>query len=650
MNNLTFSVESKNIKIKEINKGSFLELEMYCISDQNPNRNFCAFTKESMIQSIPTIYNKPVLGYFSPITKEFEEHNLEIKFDPETGKLYENFEGRDSEKAIGLIRESDSVDIVEHEGQNWIKLTCGIWNKYNRNQVINLVKSKRKKVSVEVSVLSSHQVDGIEIIDEFIFNGVTILGNVRGGFVPVVEGIPGAHLRLLEFINSERFNNSMRALSFAAKAEKEGLDQEAVLKSLCLSDNLKHYPEEIYFDGYLLLQDYSDGKLFVVQYDIIDEKIVIDYEPIKIIDSKEMSYADKLFIGKDSIGNGEEVAIDFSKESVSDDPWGLISKTDLRNKILSSSNYKQLVGKAYLVAIQGWEDSPSSSLKYPVAQIKDGKLVFNSEALNVADVFLKRNKDEPYYKSALKKLNSLKRMIGMEITKVAKDVTEEKNVMKNKFINVPVEFKHIHSDGNKAFFVKDGKIFSLKVLVLEDESEEKEIEFNTDELKAVNLFAKEDEELGDEEEIRMTEVIMSFVKEKEDALMAMEQEFADKAKEISDKEEEFATIKAGAEKMSAENEELKSALKLSEKNVLISQIKEMAFKEELLSDKDRSELYDMVEKNQIVDLASCEREIAMRVYASFKRAPLSFKIVPTPEDDKDETALEKASRLINKKK
>jgi hypothetical protein len=184
MSNLTFAVDSKNIRIREVNQGQFLELEMFCLSDENPNRNDSTFTKESMLTAIPTVYNKPILGYFSKTTKDFEEHNSDVKFDPDTGKIYEDYEGRDGQKAIGLIRESDKVEVIQKDGLNWLHITCGIWSHYNTQQVRHLIRSKRKKVSIECQVVQMHMDGNIEVIDEFVFTGVTILGNIRGGFTP----------------------------------------------------------------------------------------------------------------------------------------------------------------------------------------------------------------------------------------------------------------------------------------------------------------------------------------------------------------------------------------------------------------------------------------------------------------------------------
>lgn len=80
----------------------------------------------------------------------------------------------------------------------------------------------------------------------------------------------------------------------------------------------------------------------------------------------------------------ESIVIDKSKEALSDKPWGEVDKTDLRNKVLSASNAKALVSAVYLLVESGWEDSPSTKLKYPVMEIKNGKAFYNRHALSSA--------------------------------------------------------------------------------------------------------------------------------------------------------------------------------------------------------------------------------------------------------------------------
>lgn len=137
---------------------------------------------------------------------------------------------------------------------------------------------------------------------------------------------------------------------------------------------------------------------------------------VKVFSSKINDLGDvKMdFIKQDQYGTGEKLSLDLSKESASNDAWGPINKTKLRNDLLKAKNYKSLIPKAYLVVMDGWEDAPSEKLKYPIVQIKEGKVVLNINGVQTAGSYLMKEKDEPYFRTAKAKLNKLRKVLGME--------------------------------------------------------------------------------------------------------------------------------------------------------------------------------------------------------------------------------------------
>lgn len=122
----------------------------------------------------------------------------------------------------------------------------------------------------------------------------------------------------------------------------------------------------------------------------------------------------ELFVKKDQYGSGPALKLDLTKESASNDQWGPINKTKLRNDILKAKNYKSIIPKAYLVVMDGWEDAPSEKLKYPIVQIKEGKVVFNINGVEAAGAYLMKEKDETYFKGARAKLNKVRNILGKE--------------------------------------------------------------------------------------------------------------------------------------------------------------------------------------------------------------------------------------------
>lgn len=64
-NILQFDLSSKQIKYREILDRDFVELEVYAVSDIDPNRNGSHFTYESMKKAVEngSMKNKPIVGF-----------------------------------------------------------------------------------------------------------------------------------------------------------------------------------------------------------------------------------------------------------------------------------------------------------------------------------------------------------------------------------------------------------------------------------------------------------------------------------------------------------------------------------------------------------------------------------------------------------
>lgn len=206
---LSFELSSQQLKIKSLLNKEFIQTEVWAISDEYPNRNNSHFTLESLNEGKKTVVNKPVLGAFGLKGKpDFDAHNGEINYDHETNLPFWDYEN--GERVLGVIRESDKVDVKQKDGHNWLVFSCCLWTYYNFKAVKNVLKNKTKKVSVEVEVEESHiDENGIEVITKFNLLAVTILGN------DVSEGIPNAHMSILDKMEYAMFNKQVACLNFA---------------------------------------------------------------------------------------------------------------------------------------------------------------------------------------------------------------------------------------------------------------------------------------------------------------------------------------------------------------------------------------------------------------------------------------------------
>lgn len=348
---LQFDLSAKQIKYRDILNKEFIELEIYAISDINPNRNKSHFTLESMEKALPNVKNKPIVGFFE--NGDFTTHEGKADYDFETQKEFWNTEK--GERILGWVRESDPVEIVEEKGLHWLKFRCVLCTTYCYKQVLRLLKDKKKKVSVEITVHNSETVNNIEQIYDFSLNGVTILGSKNGK--AVLEGIPGAHLSVLERMDEENFEKQKEMLTFAYQQ----------LESADSADDAN----------------------------IVNDETRLNEENTK----KEVNQAnmdnEKMFTAA--------IKVDKSKEAMSEKPWGEVDKTELRRRVVEAENFKSIAGDIFLDLREGWEDGEVSKLKYPVMELKGDTAVYNRGALASAKAYAEQHGEEEVL-SKLKKI------------------------------------------------------------------------------------------------------------------------------------------------------------------------------------------------------------------------------------------------------
>lgn len=85
--------------------------------------------------------------------------------------------------------------------------------------------------------------------------------------------------------------------------------------------------------------------------------------------------------------------VDKSKEAMSTKAWGEVDKAELRKKIMDASNRASLVKDVYMLVEDGWEDSPSEHLKYPVMDFEGDTLVYNRDGLASALGYAKKENE-----------------------------------------------------------------------------------------------------------------------------------------------------------------------------------------------------------------------------------------------------------------
>lgn len=102
--------------------------------------------------------------------------------------------------------------------------------------------------------------------------------------------------------------------------------------------------------------------------------------------------------------------VDKSKEAMSDDDWGSVDKTSMRNKIMDASNKSSLVKSVYALVESGWEEAPSEHLKYPIMQLKGDTFVYNRGALASALGYAKKEEET----AVVSKIEKIYKKLGLD--------------------------------------------------------------------------------------------------------------------------------------------------------------------------------------------------------------------------------------------
>ncbi|MGL4484239.1 MAG: hypothetical protein ACRCUS_04755, partial [Anaerovoracaceae bacterium] len=262
----------------------------------------------------------------------------------------------DAISPCGVIPESAIIKKEKYRGKNFITISECIIWSRYAKQIANLIRREKYK-NVSVEV---------DFLDFYIEDGIEYVR--KYDFIGIVilgnryrTGIENAHLETSDYVESDTFKKYKKALFTA-------LDKR----------------------GILFKYGFAEG----------DKK--------------------KLAISKDEYGTGSPYKVDKSKESVSHTEWSKVDKIELRDDALKAKNYKTLVNDIYMDVQDGWEDSPSEHLKYPVMQKVDGTFVYNANGLLSAQQYA-----EKYDKSLADKIYSIRKKLDLAKTEKEAEMDKE---------------------------------------------------------------------------------------------------------------------------------------------------------------------------------------------------------------------------------
>lgn len=301
-NNLSFEVQKFSI-MDDISDEQFAFVEVYVCHDGNNAHNM-PISFEALDKAKNTLKNKfLVAGYNGRDFKGHEKDEMIVGFFPESSKMW--FEEMNGKKY--LVAEAIMSKI-------YAKWAYDIF-----------VQSNKKDVSMEITVLETEEHDNVTDIKEFVFNGVTILGNSQ---IPACEGANASIIKFSKENALQVYNDH----SSSSTIKKKYIERMVPTRNFEVEEKRETIPEEDADTTYM------------------DKNIVID--------------------------NKKESAIEGGAWSNPGDK--------LYGPLLEASNTESLVKEAYLIVQEGYKDSPSEDLKYPHHEIKNGKLVLNVRGVEAA--------------------------------------------------------------------------------------------------------------------------------------------------------------------------------------------------------------------------------------------------------------------------
>ncbi len=190
---LNFSVD--RVEFEDVKNSRFKGGTIYAFAD-GPNAHTLPISNEVLQKCANTVYDIPVVCQYSEYVDDFlshEEDEVPIGFIKEGTDTYEN----------------PIVFKKMEDGRTFIIIKALIWQRYSKSAVEVLErKDKKKSVSVEITITNGEEVDGKVKVNEFVLEGITILGDF------VTPAVKGAHIQM-EFSKDKK--NYLSELKFADK-------------------------------------------------------------------------------------------------------------------------------------------------------------------------------------------------------------------------------------------------------------------------------------------------------------------------------------------------------------------------------------------------------------------------------------------------
>ena len=414
MNNTKLVFESKKNSVDILLNDDYISIASIDIMHEDDeiedcNRNMCHFSHESILKSIPTFYNRPIVYRLNKTISQFATDVTSHAKNEEQAK----------EMQVGGHIPTDSRIIFRKKDNG--KTYCNIEAVIQKRYIPLLMEILKERdgeldVSIEIEPVDAYQDEntGILYINEFKLLGVCLLGE------GVEPGMEGSHLEMVTFEKDDDIdtlnkkyikfsydkNNIIEKIKYKnMKFEKGGKMEHRELERQLwniLSNKTfkrgkelyhKYYIEAIY-DTHIIVRDNEKEEYFKMKYHIDENgNVEVDEASAKPLenDLKRFELSENSF-AKEDIGTKE--ALKVNKKELKDTPWGQIDKAELRKRVIEAKNFKTIAPEVFLDLREGWEEGKMTALKYPVMELDNDTLYYNRGALASAKGYAEKNNEE----------------------------------------------------------------------------------------------------------------------------------------------------------------------------------------------------------------------------------------------------------------
>lgn len=217
------------MKVLEAVNRKLYRVEIAALNDLT-NRNGWRYTDlEGHLNEFKDI---PILtAYVNGGVTVGDGHNFDMKIDPATGEEYPSFMAADAERIVGWVPKDADIRVEDRDGTNWIVVTGYLWTWYSRELVEKIAgQGGGMEVSIETLVTKEHKEGDVDVEEEYIVLGITVLGD---GVSPAVAG---ANIKSLAELREGMKEEILKAASYINESkEPEQPIEEGVKRNMPIS-------------------------------------------------------------------------------------------------------------------------------------------------------------------------------------------------------------------------------------------------------------------------------------------------------------------------------------------------------------------------------------------------------------------------------